>query len=218
MYIKYWLLLVALLWLPAPALAAHQGSAPTDPSQKDDEHFVEDVSPRLDTGCTFRSSAPLIFKVKIDRYVGELKPNGSNLLNNPSQLVANKVISPTVKLVMPSYDVDFADGEVDRVIFNGYLLPKPLQGSNGTWYENEFDVPVEWVKFPDRGAAVGEGFAPTPVENEIKIDIDTNEQGWCTAIDWAEVKLKAMAPLLLIHGIGANPHDAWEVLPGVTDT
>lgn len=27
---------------------------------------------------------------------------------------------------------------------------------------------------------------PVTAENEIEIDIDTKNEGWCTAIDWAE--------------------------------
>ncbi|MBE9193687.1 hypothetical protein IQ230_25930 [Gloeocapsopsis crepidinum LEGE 06123] len=75
-------------------------------------------------------------------------------------------------------------------------------------------MPIEWIKFP---AARGEnGQKPVAAENEIRIDIDINNEGCCTSIDWAQVHFKAMAPLLLIHGIGADPQAAWEVEPGVT--
>lgn len=120
---------------------------------------------------------------------------------------------------MPAYDIDFAQGEVDEVYFNGHYLGT-LQGSDGTWYENQFSVPIKWVKFPAaRGKTAADGTMqpPTAVDNEISIDIDKNNQGWCAAIDWAELHFKAMAPLVLVHGIGANPHEAWEVEPGVTN-
>lgn len=97
-----------------------------------------DTDTGLDSGCTFRSEDPLMFKVKINRYVGEIKPD--DFLKEPAKLIASKVISPTVKLTMPAYDIDFDDGEVDKVIFNGHVLPDPLQGSDGTWHENEFDI------------------------------------------------------------------------------
>lgn len=212
MSIKHWLPLVALLCLQTPALAAHSGSAPTDPSKPDDEHFMVDTDTGLDTGCTFRGGGPLTFKVKIDRYVGKVKSDGT--LENPGVLTQQGVISRSVELKMPAYDIDFSDGEIDEVYFNGHKLGT-LQGSDGTWYENQFTVPIEWVKF---SAARGEnGQKPTAAENEIQIDIDKNNEGWCAAIDWAEMRFKAMAPLLLIHGIGANPHEAWEILPGVTN-
>lgn len=149
----------------------------------------------------------------IDRYVGET--TGDGILVNPGLLIKQGVISQTVELIMPAYDIDFAQGEVDEVYFNGHKLDKPLQGADGEWHENQFLVPIEWVKFPARPGENGE--KPVAAGNEITIGIDINAQGWCTAIDWAQVHFKAMAPLLLIHGIGANPQDAWEVEPGVTD-
>jgi pimeloyl-ACP methyl ester carboxylesterase len=121
---------------------------------------------------------------------------------------------------LPAYDIDVADGEIDEVYFNGHKLDKPLQGTDGTWYENQFSVPIEWVKFPSERGTVGSGGnmrKPAAADNLIWIDIDTRAEGWCTAIDWAQVHFKAMAPLLLIHGTGANPQAAWEEEPGITD-
>lgn len=67
MPIKHWLPIVALLLVPAPALAERYGSAPTGLSPRDDENFVVDqASGGLDTGCTFRGSGPLKFKVGIN--------------------------------------------------------------------------------------------------------------------------------------------------------
>lgn len=120
---------------------------------------------------------------------------------------------------MPAFDIDDDQGEVDDVYFNGHKVGT-LKGANDAWQENEFNVPIEWVKFPTApGSAVGTGQMQPPVaaENEIQIDIDVRDAGWCASIDWAELRLKAMAPLLLIHGTGANPEAAWEVEPGVTE-
>jgi hypothetical protein len=150
--------------------------------------------------------------VPIDRYVGGTTGDGS--LVNPGLLIKQEVISQTVELIMPAYDIDFAQGEVDEVYFNGHKLDKPLQGADGEWHENQFLVPIEWVKFPTKPGE--NGGKPVAAGNEITIGIDINAQGWCTAIDWAQVHFKAMAPLLLIHGIGANPEAAWKVEPGVT--
>ncbi len=117
---------------------------------------------------------------------------------------------------MPAYDIDSDQGEVDEVYFNGHKIGT-LQGSDGTWQENEFTIPIEWVKFPTaKGSAItGQMQPPVAAENEIQINIDTKGEGWCASIDWAEIRLKAMAPLVLIHGIGANPQADWEEKPGV---
>ena len=176
--LKHWLPLVALLLLPTPALAAHSGLAPTDPSPADDESFVIDTDTGLDTGCTYREAGPLTFKVKIDRYVGEVKSDGT--LQDPQKLIANKVVSTAAHLTMPAYDIDFSDGEIDEVYFNGHKLGT-LQGSNGSWYENSFTVPIEFVKFPTVKGVNRE--KPIAAENEIRIDIDTNNEGWCASID-----------------------------------
>jgi pimeloyl-ACP methyl ester carboxylesterase len=216
MLIKRWLPLVALLCLQTPALAAHSGSAPTDPSKPDDEHFIVDTDTGLDTGCTGRDGSPLVFKVKINRYVGEINADGT--LKEPQKLIDNKVISPTAKLKMPAYDIDFEQGEIDKVFFNGHELSRPLTGTNETWNENEFEIPIQWVKFPARGSMGENGSPPSSpqaAENEIRIDIDPTNEGWCASIDWAELNFKAMHPLLLIHGTGDNPEDCWEK-PGVT--
>ena len=213
MSVKHWLTFVALLCLQTPALAAHSGSAPIEPQEPDDEHFVVDTDTGLDTGCTYRDGGPLRFKVRIDRYVGEVNADGT--LKNHDKLIQNKVISPTAQLLMPAYDIDFEQGEIDKVYFNGHELSKPLTGTDGTWNMNRFEVPIEWVKFSAVQGA--DRNKPTPAENEIRIDIDENNEGWCAAIDWAELQFKAMAPLVLIHGIGANPRDAWEIEPGVTE-
>lgn len=174
MSIKYWLPLVALLLLaPKPVLAAHSGSAPTDPSKPDDENFIVDTDSGLDTGCTGRDGSPLVFKVKIDRYVGET--NGDGTLKEPQKLIANKVISTSAQLKMPAYDIDFSQGEIDEVYFNGHKLATPLQGSNETWNENSFTVPIEWVKFSTARGINGE--KPIAAENEIRVEIDTTNEG-----------------------------------------
>jgi len=218
MSIKHWLSLVTLLCLQAPALAAHSGSAPMEPYPTSDERFSVDTDRGLDTGCTFRDGGPLVFGVKIDRYVGAVKGDGT--LANPQLLIEKGVISRSIALVMPAYDIDLSDGEVDEVYFNGHKLDKPLQGTNGTWYENQYSVPIEWVKFPAARGIVGSDGnmrKPAATDNLIWIDIDTRGEGWCTAIDWAQVHFKAMAPLILIHGIADTPEQAWEVEPGVTE-
>lgn len=202
--------------------AIHDGSAPVDPSEPDDEHFVVDKSSGLDTNCLYRNSGPLRFSINIDRYVGEVDGNG--FLKDPSTLILNKVISRNAKLLMPAFDVDSDDPgeegppEVDKVFFNGMELSKILTGIDSNWVMNEFEIPISMIKFPaTRGTP---GHKPEPVQNEIRVDIDTanistNREDWCTAIDWAELQLKAMAPILLIHGINAGP-GSWNT-PNVTD-
>jgi triacylglycerol lipase len=218
MYTKRWSAFVAIICvsLASPVLAAHSGSAPIDPPERDDVVFTVDVDSGLDTGCTYRSGGPLRIKLPIDRYIGEVNPDGT--LADPGLLKAANIISGKARLRMPAFDVDSSTSlpsprasEVDKVFFNGHDLSKPLTGVDNQWIMNNLEVPIEWIKFPQRGSP---GTKPVAVENEIRIDIDTantsiGEQVWCTSIDWAALEFKAMAPLLLVHGTNAQS-DTWQ--------
>lgn len=212
--------LLLTLLVPQPLAAGHSGSAPIHPEEPDDEHFLVDVSFGLDTGCTFRSGGPLVFDIEVDRFVGDVDGNG--FLLDAQTLISNKVVSPKARLIMPAFDVDsgaappapFAP-EIDKVFLNGEELSKILTGVNNTWIMNEFEVDIRDVKFPARGAP---GQKPAGARNEVRIQIDTGNIGlgqlWCTAIDWAQLQFKAMAPILLVHGITGTP-GTWE--PAVRD-
>jgi len=195
--------------VPAAMLAAASGprTSPFDPPKTNDHSFVTDAAPGLDTGCTFRSGGPLIFNIEITRYVGELNSDGT--LKDAAALVAAGLLSPTATLIQPAFDVDSStpvpppfQPERDRVSFNGQAIGF-LSGEDNQWKLNSFQIPIEKVKFPARGAA---GSAPTPARNEVRIDIDTanSQELWCTSIDWSAQSFKAMSPILLIHGNNSN--------------
>jgi pimeloyl-ACP methyl ester carboxylesterase len=226
--------LVALLVMiptgsPAPATlqaapAARNGAAPVDPPKELDvdvaagralESFSVDTGSGLDTGCTGSEGSPLRISIPIGRYIGLTDANGK--LQNQQQLINAKVIARYATLIMPAFDVDSDSGEVDEIWVNGNKLPKILTGLNDQWVVNSFRVPIEYLKFPSRRGDNGayddipdttDG-RPVSVTNEIEIRIDVTGDGWCTAIDWAAFQINAMAPLALIHGIGAN-QDAWD--------
>jgi pimeloyl-ACP methyl ester carboxylesterase len=199
----------------APAIGAnsHSGSSPFPPPDEDDTLFVVDTGSGLDTGCTFRSGGPFMIHLKVKRVVGPI--NGDGTLQNPGDLISRGLVSPTAHLRLPAFDVDVngAPGfppEVDRLFFNGHDLGT-LTGDNNIWKLNEFDVPIDWVKFPAQAAA---GSQPSPADNILQLNIDeasAPDENWCTSIDWAEIEFKAVAPIFLVHGTNAqsdtwNPH------------
>ena len=198
----------ALLTLSTSAWAqGHVGSSPFVPPDKNDITFVVDTGGGLDTGCTFRSGGPLSFVIKTTRFVGETNADGT--LKDAAQLVANGIVSATAKLSLPGFDVDYDavvrppfNPERDSLLFNGQPVDF-LRGVNNAWVMNNFDIPIERVKFPARGAV---GSAPTPAENTITINIDTanTDELWCTAVDWASLTIKALSPLILVHGNNSN--------------
>ncbi len=193
-------------------------SSPFDPPEADDENFIIDDGPFLDTGCTFRSGGPLIIQFEVTRFVGKTK--GDNTLDDDvlKTLLDNKLISEFLSLEMPAFDVDFFaqvsgfQPERDDVYFNDKKVGQ-LTGENNTWIYNTFPIHISDVKFP---SAPAEGGTITPMVNTIRIDIDVANAGvgefWCTAIDWVLLRgLKAWRPILLLHGFNSSP-DIWEDL------
>ncbi len=177
------------------------GSSGITPDKCSDTTFVVDCSSGLDTGCTYRSSGPLVFAIQVTRVVGDVQ-----------KLKANGLISPAATLRMPAYDVDFVSSrtdvapERDRVYFNDHLVPSEfLTGTNQQWKMNEFRIPIEWVKFP---ADPDPGGTVTPVDNLIRIEIDTantTKEAWCTAIDWASLSFEFLPrPVVMVHGFNSN--------------
>jgi triacylglycerol lipase len=181
-------------------------TSPFDPPDESDISYFTDVAPKLDTGCIFRSSGPIVYNVEVKRYLGELNPDGT--LKNAAALVAAGLVSPTVKIIMPGFDVDSGASipgiapERDRISFNGEPIGF-LSGENNQWVLNSFEIPIEKVKFSERGASGGD---PTGGVNEIKIEIDTanSEEDWCTSVDWGSASFKAASPIILIHGNNSN--------------
>lgn len=185
-------------------------SSPFDPGESNDTRFIVDDAPGLDTRCTFRSGGPLIFEIEVTRYVGPVNPDGT--LQDPVSLKDIGIVFPTATLRMPAFDVDYGaslpapyDPERDRVFFNGTDIGY-LTGFNNIWKLNIFTIPIELLKFPDKGAT-------TPAKNTIRIDIDVanidiGQELWCTAIDWAELSFQAVRPVLLVHGILTGP-ETW---------
>jgi len=187
-----------------PAINSHSGSSPFDPREEDDTRFVVDTGSGLDTGCTFRDGGPLVITLKVKRFVGD----------DPNAAASKGLLSKQAHIRMPAFDVDVngAPGfppEVDRVSFNGHDLGS-LTGDNNIWKLNEFDVPIDWVKFPSKGSP---GSPPTPADNTIQIDIDTasppDQFNWCTSIDWVEIEFDAVAPIFLVHGTNAQSN-SWD--------
>jgi len=173
-------------------------SSPVAPPEADDQTFVVDDGPGLDTGCTFRGDGPLVFTIKVDRVVGDV-----------ALLKTNDMISKNAVLHIPAFDVDFDANipgiapERDRVSFNGHVVPTEfLTGANDTWKDNGFNIPIEWVNFP---ADPGSGGTVSPADNTVRIDIDVANAGageyWCTAIDWAVLSIKVADPVVMAHGI-----------------
>ncbi len=74
-------------------------------------------------------------------------------------------------LTVYSWDVDEEDGEVNYLYFNGHKLGK-VSGQNDIWNTSTFILDPSWVK---------QG------ENTVVYEIDVNNGGWISKIDWAQL-------------------------------
>lgn len=182
-------------------------SSPFEPPEESDTIFIVDDASGLDTDCSFRSEGPLIFEIEIERYIGDFE-----------KLKSQGLLPETVELKMPAFDVDVNGGdeeaqpERDRVSFNGNTVPNEyLTGDNDIWILNDFEIPIDWVNFPESDP--GDGGTVNPGVNTIQIDIDTAniDEVWCTAIDWASLSIELPRPILFVHGTNSAP-EIWDSL------
>ena len=88
-------------------------------------------------------------------------------------IVVNETEISTATLALLAYDVDEEDGEQNDVFLNGIYLGS-LAGANNLWSTTVFNIdPVDIVT----------GW------NSVEIQVDVNDTGWCTMIDWAQFTL-----------------------------
>jgi triacylglycerol lipase len=186
--------------------AVHVGAFDAPPDE-DDTVFVTDTGPGMDTDCTYRGT--ITIRIPVKRYAGEVGFNET--LRYADEMVSSGLISATAKLSIPAWDVDVdyccqIPPEIDKVYFNDQYIGN-LSGTGGYWKLNEFNIPINQVKFPSPGFG-GSAIA----YNTVTIYIDTASPGeskWCTAVDWAALEFKAIAPVMLIHGTNAS-HTTWD--------
>lgn len=102
-----------------------------------------------------RSSSPIQFTINIAN-------------TNPA------AASATLQMAVYDVDTDYTSSpEVDSVYVNNAKVGT-LNGANGTWFYNVFNVPI--------GTLV-QG------SNTVKVTIDDNNGGWCVQVDWGVISL-----------------------------
>ncbi|HEY3275921.1 MAG TPA: hypothetical protein VGJ94_04820 [Syntrophorhabdaceae bacterium] len=164
---------------------------------QDDEVFGTYTGYNLDQ-YLFDSEGPIRFPINITRVISGSKND------------YDRIIVGQPKLVLRVWDVDRACGgacsnccEVDTVYLNGHYIGT-LDGATDSWSTFTFDIPVQWFEdgIVNDAAYNGSLLAPTPGENWITINIDTNCGGcWAVQVDYGEIQVQAMRPAVLIHGI-----------------
>lgn len=192
---------LATMFLLSAVNAFGQGpSQPPAAPTATDRDFVTDTGTDLDIYHCRRSIFVPVFTT---RYVGPTNPDGT--LQNAQAMIDAGTLLPWVELEIPAWDVDSAQGERDLVFFNGESVESMhgenygfLIGRGSAWHRNIFRVPIQKVKFPSSPGVAGG--RPSPVRNEVRIDIDSTNQGWCVEVNWVRLRIGAMSPTLVIHG------------------
>ena len=206
---------------------------PDVPDVQKDTDIVIDEQQDLDRYTGNATKAALKISIPIKRYVGPVGTDGHLL--NVNSLISNGVVTPYAIIRFPIYDVDFNGNptdpsipvEMDYVVFNGKsygtITPENglVGGGNDVWGMFAIKVPISELKFPSRGASGVNGGEPIAALNKLEIQIDVLNGGWATSIDWVELKFGAVAPIILVHGMGSqgdswknNPSSGWNCADG----
>lgn len=154
------------------------------------------------------------FELPIERYVGDVQ-----------KLKSNKLISQTVKVYIPAFDVDPSDGEkdcdndgildtmrpeVDEVYFNGEKIGV-LSGGNNVWdiAGNTFEIPIEKVNLPSTPGEVTTNTVQIKIDAENKnVTLSSGQTGcqmWATEIDYVALEFDVVDPVALVTGLGGLP-------------
>lgn len=174
----------------------------------------------------------------VDRVVSDdVDKNG--FLNHPQQLIADGIIAPTVKVKFAISTFCYReDGLTDSYANNDFKIGVRLISVNGklfgqrggpgatpiydsmiqieSFYILSYDIPVEMVKFPVRA---GLGVKLNPAVNYLELSdnlVGSSEPYMCWParhVAWSLSKVKAMAPIMLVHGTNAD-HTTWTVPKG----
>lgn len=185
-----------------------------------DTQFVLDSGPTAMDQYLFNDQGPIQFYIEVDRVVGRTDDQG--YLLEPQELIDKGIVSPKVKLLLSAYDVDSnysgtdVNPEIDKVYVNGQLVGQ-LSGSEGNWNVTRLEVDVRHFKFgiptcPEYDGTNPPAYlsvcssAPRTAQNEIRIDVDTANNGrvWAVGVDWAAISFQAARPILLVHGRGGS--------------
>lgn len=214
---------------------SHTGNGPFGPATSNDMLFTLDSAATLDE-YRYRSESPIEFTITVDRVVG--RTDSAGYLLEPDQLIQNGIVSAKGHLQLLVWDVDEDYSgtefvrEIDKVYLNGHYIGN-LSGANETWSVSRLDFDVRYLKFaqPTCGEYGDVGgyqhldachTAPTPVQNTIRIDIDTGnttvEEPWAVEVDWSAISFEAARPILFVHGKGGSNngggYDYWDKYDG----
>jgi hypothetical protein len=87
------------------------------------------------------------------------------------------------------------------VTLNGTGLGSINLSGDGQWRLVTIAVPPTAIRFPQVAAR---GSSPTPITNIVAITPDVGGSGACVSVAWARLRIKAMSPVVFIHGMNSD--------------
>lgn len=173
---------------PMRLLAANSSSTFSPPKASDVQFVVTEGGDLHVTAGSGYPSHTIRIPLKIDRVYGDIQT-----------LVANGALPKVVNLRMIVWDVDsdstYNPAEHDEVLVNGHRVGF-LQGHNQTWTDNTFPVPIEILNL--------KADADDVVSNTIQVNVDVDNGGWITKVDWVSIYIPTPPPVVIAHGIRSN--------------
>jgi len=86
-------------------------------------------------------------------------------------------------------------------VLGGTALGSINLPGDGQWRLATIAVPPTAIRFPGVAAI---GSAPTPTTNTVAITPDVGGSGACISVAWARLRIKAMSPVIMIHGMNSD--------------
>lgn len=161
-------------------------------------------------------------RLEIRRYLGPILESSDPLLwpggtlRDAAELIDRGQILPTQRLTVRMSlrrKPECAGSDVSFLFNNKPVSPlrsEPLlSASNGEVFELQFDIPSDLIHFsPQRGNMSASDPRPIAAVNRFEAS-SSDSSCLCVTIRDIELELRAMSPVLLVHGIGGSGPSTW---------
>jgi hypothetical protein len=173
------------------------------------DQIVAGAAPTCSTGTPQRCAGAgelLVQAIAVTRAFGSNNP-GAPFLFQPTvaAAVTSGAMGPAVLEIM-ALGLGPAGSHLVTLNGPGGVLGGTSVGTfsvpgDGQWRLTTVTIPQTAIRFPGVAPI---GSAPTPARNVVGIFPDVGGSGACVAVAWARLRIKAMSPVIFIHGANSN--------------
>ena len=169
--------------------------------KSNDTCFVKQVATAQVLDCHYQEDGPLLIQVPVTRVIGDR-----------DLLKSKDLLKKTAVLKIMGWDVD--GNERDIVTFNDSLVTPAMlrQSSNdcfAIWDVTTFEIPIEWITFPEYDPDATSYPGDELQDVEIAIDVGLDQERYCTSVAWVSISIEVARPVIFAHGVLANGQDTW---------